>query len=139
MGSVLTGDAEFISRARRARKRLGGAMRQAGVIAAAGIVALTEMVDRLAEDHENAKLLAQRLSYLPKIKVNPEKVQTNMVMVDVSGLGISAEEFAQRARGRGVKVSCYGPTTVRLVTHKDVTRDQVLKAADIIAKIVSEI
>ncbi|MCD6507343.1 aminotransferase class I/II-fold pyridoxal phosphate-dependent enzyme [Candidatus Poribacteria bacterium] len=139
VGSVLTGDAEFISRARRARKRLGGAMRQAGVIAAAGIVALTEMIDRLVEDHENAKLLAQKLSHLPKIRINPEKVQTNMVMVDLSELGISAEEFARRAQEEGVKVSCYGPSIVRLVTHKDVTRDQVLKAADIIAKIVSGI
>jgi len=137
VGSVLTGEAEFISRARQARKRLGGAMRQAGVIAAAGIVALTEMTDRLLEDHQNAKLLAEKLSALSGIKVKPERIQTNMVMLDVSGLGIRAEEFAQKAMERGLKLSCYGPTTVRLVTHKDVTRDQVLKAADIIKDIVS--
>jgi threonine aldolase len=139
VGSVLTGDTEFISRARHARKRLGGAMRQVGVIAAAGIVALTEMVDRLVEDHRNAQLLARKLVQVPRIKVESERVQTNMVMVKVNGLGLKAEQLAEKLSERGVKVSCYGPYTIRLVTHKDVSREQVLKAADIISEVVSKL
>ncbi|RKY00806.1 threonine aldolase, partial [Candidatus Poribacteria bacterium] len=138
VGSVLTGPADFIAEARKARKRLGGAMRQAGVIAAAGIVALTEMVDRLIEDHENAKLLARELARLPLLEVDPERVQTNMVMVGTQKLGLTAEQFAQKALRKGLKVSCYGKYTVRLVTHKDVSREDVLEAARIISEIVSE-
>jgi len=132
VGSLLAGDEEFIEKARIARKRLGGAMRQAGILAAAGIVALTEMVERLAEDHENAKSLANELSELPEFGIEPEKVQTNMVAFSTKQLGISAPQFAKLAEQQNVKISIYGPTLVRLVTNKDVTRDDVLTAAEIL-------
>ncbi|GIX07396.1 MAG: threonine aldolase [Candidatus Poribacteria bacterium] len=130
VGSLLAGPAVFIDRARRVRRRLGGAMRQAGVLAAAGLIALTEMPKRLHEDHENARLLARRLAEIPELGVQPERVQTNILVVRTERLGISAEEVAARLRERGVLVTVYGPTTIRFVTHHDVSREQVLLAAE---------
>lgn len=139
VGSLLAGDEEFIEKARVARKRLGGAMRQAGILAAAGIVALTEMVDRLAEDHENAKILANELSKVPEFGIVPTAIQTNMVIFSTNRLGITAPQFAQLAEQRNIKVSIYGPTVVRLVTNKDVTRDDVLNASKILIDLARRI
>jgi len=138
VGSMIAGSAEFIQKARIARKRLGGAMRQAGVLAAAGIVALTEMVDRLVEDHENAKILAEGLAQIEALELNPEKVETNIVIFDTKPLRLTAAEFAERAIKRGVKVSLYGPTTVRLVTNKDVSREDTLYAVDALVDVMKE-
>src|SRR6478672_9562263 len=109
VGSILAGDAAFISRARRLRKMVGGGMRQAGIIAAAGIVALEQMVDRLAEDHANARRLAEGLAQLPGLEVDPDEVETNIVMVQVADERIDPKRFVAGLAERGVKVgSPYG-------------------------------
>lgn len=128
IGSLLTGTAEFINEARKARKRLGGAMRQAGVIASAGIVALKEMTERLKEDHENAKLLADGLAKIDKVKDGLIRGETNMVMINTKIVGMKAVDLASELSKRNIKVSVYGPYTIRLVTHKDVNRDDILYA-----------
>jgi len=124
VGSMVVGDADFVERARKYRKMLGGGMRQAGIIAAPGIVALTKMVDRLAEDHDNAKLLAGGLSQMGVRIVNP--VMTNMVYIDVSALGWTGKEWAEACAKLGWKSG--GGTrssVVRLCTHYGITRDDV--------------
>jgi threonine aldolase len=121
VGSLLCGTRAFIDRAVRMRKRLGGAMRQAGIIAAAGIVALEQMVDRLAEDHENARRLAAGLAAIPGIAVAQPPVPTNIVVVDVAGLGWTAETLVTRWRSRGVLSNPRPPTAARLVTHRHVS------------------
>ncbi len=124
VGSVLCGPADFIGQARRARKYLGGGMRQAGVIAAAGIVALESMVDRLAEDHRHARVLAQQLEEVPGLQVDLATVQTNMVMVDVP----DAAGVARALADRQVRVSLIGPARLRLVTHRHVGTPEVERA-----------
>jgi len=137
VGSLLTGTADFIREARRARKRLGGAMRQAGVIAAAGLVALQDMIGRLREDHENARLLAEGLSKIEGVNIDLEKVETNMVMIDTKPLGMRAAEVARELDRRNVKVSIYGLYTIRLVTNKDVDRDGILFAVKAFGDLVA--
>jgi threonine aldolase len=118
VGSVLCGSREFISRAHRIRKQLGGGMRQAGVLAAAGIVALETMVDRLAEDHARARRLAGCLAEIPGIVLNPGTSQTNMVFIGLSeDVSITADEVAQRLKERGIKVGVVGARQFRLVVH----------------------
>jgi threonine aldolase len=129
VGSLLAGSEEFVARARRARKRLGGSMRQAGVLAAAGLIALTEMPSRLAEDHANARYLAKTLASVEALNVEPEAVATNIVIARTVELGIGAAEFAKRLAERGILVAVYGPATIRFVTHNDVTRVDVERAA----------
>src|SRR3990170_2509495 len=126
VGSLLCGGAEFIARARRTRKYLGGGMRQAGVIAAAGIVALETMVDRLAEDHHHARLLAQRLAEIPGLRVDLATVQTNIVMVEVA----DAPTIARRLADRGVRVFLLSPTRMRMVTHRHIGMPEVERAAE---------
>lgn len=129
VGSVLCGSRPFIERARRYRKILGGGMRQAGVIAAAGLVALDTMVERLAEDHAHARLLAGLLAEEALFRVDLEWVQTNIVLCWlVKG---DAFAYAVRLAARGVKVNATGPDRIRLVTHKDVSRADVEEAAAI--------
>ncbi len=133
MGSILAGSADYIKEARRWRKMVGGSLRQSGVFAAAGIVALQEMVDRLAEDHRNARRLAEGLAQLPGLAVDPTAVETNIIMVHVADEGTDPQEFVAAMAERGVKVgSPYGPR-IRIVTHyqfraEDV--DVVLRAAE---------
>ncbi len=125
VGSLLAGTAEFIAEARRNRKMLGGGMRQAGVLAAAGLVALETMVDRLAEDHANAQALAQGLAELPGLEVDAESVQTNMVYV---GTGLApAAGLVEALKARGVLINAVGAGRVRFVTHKDVDREAVAR------------
>lgn len=121
VGSVLCGTAQFIQRARRIRKQLGGGMRQAGVLAAAGIVALEEMVDRLAEDHRRACSLAEGLAQIHGLKLEPETPPTNMVFVGLTDdVPASAAEIVQRLAGHQVKVGAVGPRRFRMVTHHDI-------------------
>ncbi len=120
-GSILVGDEATIARARVLRKRLGGAMRQAGILAACGIVALEQMIDRLADDHANAKRLAAALAELPGVAIDLARVETNMVFADVSGTGVPAADLAGRLLAAGVRVSVTGPATLRLVTHRHIT------------------
>ncbi len=116
VGSVLCGSREFVEEARRWRKAVGGGMRQVGVLAAAGLVALREMVDRLAEDHRRARALAEALAELPGVSVDPDQVHTNIVLVRVDG----AQAVVNALRQRGVLALALGPHTIRLVTHRHV-------------------
>ncbi|RMF74841.1 MAG: low-specificity L-threonine aldolase [Acidobacteria bacterium] len=132
VGSVLTGTHEFRRAAHRFRKMLGGGMRQAGIIAAAGTFALRHHVDRLAEDHANARALAERLAAIDGIEVDLDAVQTNIVMARITGA--DARELVARCRELGVLFSSLSAGAVRLVTHLDVTANDCLRAADVIAE-----
>ncbi|MDI3522824.1 MAG: threonine aldolase [Bacillota bacterium] len=134
VGSVIVGPRDWIERARKWRKRLGGGMRQAGVLAAAGLVALDQMVERLAEDHANARRLAEGLANLPGLEVVPP--QTNMVLVDVTGTGLSAPAFTARLAEHGVLAGDTAPTKVRFVTHKDVDRKGIEYTLAVVAKLI---
>ena len=137
VGSMLVGTADFIQKARVARTRLGGGMRQAGIIAAAGLVALQEMVDRLGEDHDNARILAKGLAKIEGININLANVDTNMVIIDTKPLGMKAAEIAGKLSDQNVKVSIYGMYTIRLVTNKDVDRDGISRAIEAFRKLVA--
>ena len=139
VGSLLAGTAEFIKKARIIRKRLGGSMRQAGIIASAGIIALQEMTERLREDHENAKLLADGLAQVEKVKHGLVVGETNMVMVNTKALDMKAVDLAKELINYNVKVSVYGPYTVRLVTHKDVDRDGILYTIESFKNLVASL
>jgi threonine aldolase len=129
VGSLLCGPRDFIARARFNRKLVGGGMRQAGVIAAAGIVALERMVDRLAEDHANAGRLAEALAAIPGLRVDLGRARTNMVYADVVGDGWDAETLTAACAAVGVLFAPTDPRTVRLVTHYGVTAEDVDHAA----------
>jgi threonine aldolase len=134
---MLAGPRDFISRARRKRKMLGGGMRQAGVLAAAGIVALESMVSRLAEDHDKASRLATGLAEVPGVVIDLESVQTNMVYFSVAGECFDPVAFARRLSGE-FGVLCYGPAgRIRLVTHRDVPAEHIPIAVDRIADAVT--
>jgi len=120
---MLAGTAEAIAQARLYRKRLGGGMRQAGVLAAAGLIALEQSPRRLGEDHRNARLMAQGLAQIPGIRIDPAKVETNIVIFDVSGTGLAAAEVSARLKQRGVLIDGVSGTLMRLVTHYDVDRE----------------
>ncbi|MFC4768186.1 low-specificity L-threonine aldolase [Effusibacillus consociatus] len=136
VGSVLAGSREFIEQARQWRKRLGGGMRQAGVIAAPAIVALTEMVDRLAEDHANARNLAAGLAEIKGVQVNPDSVETNIVIADVSETGRSALEILDLLAQEGVLAVDFGDTLVRFVTHKDISTSDIEEAIHRINRVI---
>jgi len=136
VGSLLAGDKRTIAEARRWRKRLGGGMRQAGVIAAPCLIALTTMVDRLADDHANAIELAGALAEMKGIEIDLDSVQTNIVICNVKGTGLSELEFLERLEGSGVRAVDFGPELVRFVTHKDVSRSDIRTAIDKIAGVV---
>ncbi|WP_246046265.1 threonine aldolase family protein [Thermosporothrix hazakensis] len=128
VGGVLAGSKAFIEEAWRYKQLLGGAMRQAGIIAAAGIYALEHHVERLAEDHENAKLLAQGLAEVPGIRIRPQDVETNIVFFDVTETGMTTQQFIDRARyEHGVRFSKMNGR-VRAITHLDVTRQDIEQA-----------
>jgi threonine aldolase len=124
VGSMLAGSAEFIEHARRMRKMVGGGMRQAGVLAAAGLCALNEMVDRLADDHANARRLAEGLQGLPGIDVDLTRVETNMVFGDCRP-PLTAHEFLERCREVGVLLDQASTYRWRMVTHRGVSADDV--------------
>ena len=125
VGSVVCGSAVFMRKARRQRKMLGGGMRQAGVLAAAGIVALETMTDRLVDDHANAKRLAQGLAQSPDILLDAGRVQTNIVIFEMAPEAISPKQFAQGLAARGVKVGVIGGRRLRAVTHCDVSTEDI--------------
>ena len=129
VGAVLAGTRKFIEKVWPFKHMYGGAMRQAGIIAAAGVYALEHHVDRLADDHANARRLAQGLATIEGISVNPNEVDTNMVFFDVAGLGTSAAAFAGRMLSEyGIRVGPMGPTLIRAVTHLDVDTSAVDEA-----------
>jgi threonine aldolase len=140
VGAVIAGSAAFIQEAWQWKQRIGGAMRQAGIIAAAGSYALDHHVDRMAEDHALAKRLAVRISDAPGIKIDVDGVETNMVRFDVKGLGIPASEFGDRLlTDYGIRVSTPGPTLVRLIPHLGISEADVDEAAQAIQTLAKEI
>jgi threonine aldolase len=135
VGSLLVGPSDFIGRAIRGRKMVGGSMRQAGVIAAGGLYALNNMVERLADDHENARRLAAGLRALPGVKIDREDVQTNIFFIHLSPPAPSAKELSARLRERGVLCGAAkdGSPIIRLVTHYGIEREDVDRALEIFA------
>ncbi len=117
VGSLVCGSHEFIAQARRNRKLVGGGMRQAGILAAAGIIALTEMVERLAEDHVHARQLAQGIAHIEGLKIDLGSVKTNIVYFEVANSRIGANEFSRLAAAQGIRVMPLGPRQLRAVTH----------------------
>jgi threonine aldolase len=128
VGAVLAGNKDFIKQAWRFKHQFGGAMRQAGMIAAAGVYALRHHVDRLQEDHDNARLLARGLAEIKGISVEP--VETNILLFDVGGLGMTAAAFCEQLLERGVRMIPLGRTRIRAVTHLDVSRTDVEYAVE---------
>jgi threonine aldolase len=129
VGSMLTGSAELMDRARIFRKALGGGMRQAGVLAAAGLIALEQGPRRLHEDHANARLLAEALSNMEGVEIDLDAVETNIVVFKLAP-GRNAPELVARMKARGVLMSTVGPDVIRVVTHLDVDRVACVKAAE---------
>ena len=113
-------------------------MRQSGILAAAGIVALEKMRSRLAQDHANAKLLAEGLAAIPGADIDPERVQTNILVFDISTPGLDAEELIASMRAHHVLANSIGPRRIRLVTHKDVSRQDCLNAVQSIEEVLSK-
>jgi threonine aldolase len=137
VGSIIAGDEEFITTARKWRKRLGGGMRQAGVIAAPGLIALTKMKDRLGEDQWNARILAEAIEAIPGMKL-ARQPETNIVVADVADLNITSDIFVERLRAEGIITGTFGPTFVRFVTHYDVNENQIQKAIEAIVKVARQ-
>lgn len=137
VGSVLCGTRSYIDRARKFRKMVGGGMRQAGVIAAAGVVALETMVERLAEDHANARWFAEGLAELPGLVIDPATVRTNIVMFGVRTEVMAASEFAKRLGDHGVRVLAIDPTRMRAVTHYGITRSDMESALRAAASVMT--
>jgi len=136
VGSMLVGSADFIERARRVRKMLGGGMRQAGILAAAGLIALEKMPARLGEDHAHARLLAELLSAIPRLEVHPEKVQTNIVVVGIAHTGLDSAAVVGLLKKKGVLVGTVDGSTLRLLTHLDVNRGQIERAAKVFGEVL---
>jgi threonine aldolase len=137
VGSMLAGPAGLITKGRMHRKALGGGMRQVGVLAAAGLIALEEMPKRLSNDHCNAKFLAEALARIPGIQIAPEKVATNIVVFDISGTGIAGAEISARLKQRGVLLNAINERQMRAVTHYDVDRDACASALQAVAEAVA--
>jgi threonine aldolase len=127
VGAALAGSRDFIAEAWRLKQQMGGAMRQAGIIAAGGVYALRHHIKRLAEDHANARRLAEGLAALPGIAVDPATVETNLVFFELTGR-LDAAAFVERLLARGVRMGALGPRTVRAVTHLDVSAAQIERA-----------
>lgn len=132
VGSMVVGSKEFIKRARKFRKMLGGGLRQAGFLAAAGIIAIEKMTKRLQEDHDNARFLAEGLSEIHGIKVDLDTVQTNIVMCNIEELGMNAYEFSRNLSKNNIKVNGGPGYKVRFVTHYWITKEDIHKTLDVI-------
>jgi threonine aldolase len=136
VGSMICGSAEFVDHARRMRKMLGGGMRQAGVIAAPGIVALTRMVARLADDHRHARILADGVATLPGVVLDPPEVDTNIVVFRVTSAA-QAEAFSEGLETHGVRVSNFGAGRLRMVTHYGISAQDCHDAVDVMTRVWS--
>ena len=137
VGAALAGSKEFIEAAWRWKHQFGGAMRQAGIIAAGAVYALNHHIERLAEDHENAKLLAKGLAEIDGIDV--EAAETNLLFFDITGLGVAADEFDKLLQERGLGIAALEATRVRAATHMGVSRSHIEEALDIIREVVNQI
>ena len=136
-GSMLAGPADLIAKGRLYRKRLGGGMRQAGILAAAGLVALEESPAKLGVDHANARFLAEGLARIPGIQVDPAKVDTNIVVFDISASGLAPADVSAHLRRRGVLMNAINQRCLRAVTHYDVDRAQCAQAVEAVAESMS--
>jgi threonine aldolase len=137
VGSILAGDADTIARARKVRKMFGGSMRQAGIIAAAGLVALDEVLPRLAEDHATAKRLAGLMAETPGVVLDPATVETNIIVFELDeNAPMNAPELEAQALERGVKFTALGERVIRMVTHYQVSMEDAEKAAEVVRRIL---
>lgn len=136
VGSLVIGSKDFIARAHRFRKQFGGGMRQAGILAAAGIYALEHNVERLAEDHLNAKRLAQGIAEIDGLDVDVNAVETNILFFHVRKPGLTVPMLLDRMRAEGVLMGGTGPHTIRAVSHLDVSKDGIDRAVEVLRKLV---
>ncbi len=136
VGSVVVGRQAFIDRARRARKMFGGGTRQAGILAAAGLVALETMVERLREDHANARLLAEGLAALPGVEIDLQHVETNILIFTLRRKDLDAPGLVRKLGEHGIKAFNISEESIRMVTHKDVDRAGILRALEVLKKIL---
>jgi threonine aldolase len=137
VGALLAGSREHVDALVRYRRMLGGAMRQSGILAAAGLYALDHHVQRLADDHANAAVIARRLAALDQVDLDPAAVETNIVVIRLREGGRDAAAVVERAAAGGVAVMAFAPRTVRAVTHLDVSRDDCTRAADVLAEAIA--
>src|SRR5271157_5871458 len=135
VGSLLVGSAELMDRGRIYRKALGGGMRQAGILAAAGLIALEKGPQKLKQDHANARFLAQGLAQIPGIHIDPNKAPTNILICDISGTGMTSTQLSSKLAERKVLANGVGPQLIRFVTHLDVGREQCAQALEVLASI----
>lgn len=138
VGSMLAGSAEFIDKARRMRKLLGGGMRQAGILAAAGIIALEKMTKRLNEDHDNIRYMTEKLLEMPEISLKPENVQIDMVYFDIEKESFDAAEFTDYLFNNGVKINNDWPLEFRYVAHNDISREDIDKVIGLMKEYFSK-
>ncbi len=138
VGALIAGDRAFIAEARRLKHRFGGAMRQAGIIAAAGLYALDHHVERLVHDHTNAKILARGLAEIPGIRIDVAHVETNLVFFDVADTGLTAQEVVARLLARGVRMGAITRTQMRAVTHLDASQADVERAVSIAQEVLGK-
>ena len=134
---MIAGSKEFIEKAWPWKQRLGGSMRQSGILAAAGIYALDHLVDRLTIDHANARLLATRLAQIPGVQIDPLTVETNILIIDVTEASLSGPEISAQLLEKGVRMGATGPSGLRAVTHLDVDEAGIIRAAEAFANICS--
>jgi threonine aldolase len=139
IGSALAGSGDAITETQRLRKVVGGGMRQAGIVAAGALYALENHVERLAEDHENAKLLARVVEQTPGLELESGQVETNLVWITVDPTLGTAREFADRLKAKGVLVSALGAQVIRACTHLDVTRDDILRAIEAFQRVAEPV
>lgn len=137
VGSVVVGTRAFIDRARRARKMFGGGTRQAGILAAAGLIALETMVDRLREDHENARVLAEGLAVLPGVTIELQRVQTNIIIFSLRRKDLDAPGLILKLAEQGIKAFSFSQESIRMVTHKDVDRAGILRTLEVLKRILT--
>jgi len=136
VGSVIAGTQDFIDDVWVWKHRLGGAMRQSGILAAAGLYALDHHIDRLAEDHENAQLLANAIVEMPGLRLDPGPVETNLVFFDVSGSGKSAPDIISMLLESGIRMGATSDMRIRAVTHLDVSKEDIQKAIDALRNVI---
>jgi threonine aldolase len=136
VGSALAGTKDFIAKGRRTRKLFGGGMRQAGILAAAALYAMDHHIDRMAEDHSNAQLIAQAVMETPGLRLAPPEVETNLIWIDVDQTLGTAKEVSAKLREHGVWIYALGPQRLRACTHLDVSREQAERTAEVIRTVV---
>ncbi|HJU23041.1 MAG TPA: GntG family PLP-dependent aldolase [Casimicrobiaceae bacterium] len=136
-GSLLAGPRDIVTHAIRHRRMMGGAMRQIGIFAAAGLFALEHNMARLVDDHANARLIGERLAGSPHIVIDPAAIQTNIVVFRLAPDAQDAATLVAKARERGILINAFGPRTVRAVTHLDVSEDECARAADILVELAA--